>query len=1355
MSRSAPDSRPRFPYGCVLAALLAAIILASPLPLCAASTGTTGLFMPQGNQAGTANGDYISDTGGLNTFYRYFIEVPSGLGHLVVQVFDPDVGRGGAAEADAGRDRDRSGGFTTTATYTLIRPDGTTAATVSGCNSTTCTDNDWQNILDSTTAQNTAAGHWELRVQMGGGNDINAIGIRAHDGTAGSGGTELNVYYDSHSQFGVNPGAGSSANTRTYAYYPYITSGCSASKNDFDFDSDAASGNTSSISLTSRNGAFTQNYAVAQLSGNNAWRRDTFSGWTSDSDALGYGLWTGGLTITTYTNGGVLNANYANVWFGNFNAAANPPTANPTPNAFRVYLPNDAGTAPAKPYLEQQVRFSGCGLSGPNPPQVGQTSCFTVTVRLVNPAVQAITFSTPSNIVTANIPGSGAVYAGGEQHSQGSLVSAPSVGGTGNITWNPGTVAAGATVLFSYRVNVTPTSAGQRIPVTATPASGNGTRAQYVDPTGNATQARATYLFGPLCELAVTQAVLTQAVVSSFHASPAEGGGVLVEWQTASETGTAGFNLYRRDRASRRWVPVNGKLLAGLLKEQGGTYRLVDEDASPYEPQVYRLEEIEAGGGRRTYGPFAVAVDWAHPDPRRSEKAYEREAHPANRHPEIPEPAGAKALAPISAADKGGDGAHLSVRETGLYYLSTADVASWLGLTPDKAAKALAEGKLSLTRGGQDVAWYPDLPAGSTGKDKKDAQGLFFYGEAPSGIYSDVNVYRLQRDKGGVLMRTVAAAPAPAANGGSFPETAHSEQDLLPATAISPDPESDYWFWDFLQGDDPNFGHRTFSLNAPGFAGGGGTLGVYLQGATASGVTDEHQATVALNGQSLGEVRWTGIAPAQASFPVGAGVLLEAGNQVELTAHTGNGAPFSIFYVDSFDLTYPRVFRAAGDALTFTSGGNPQVTVGGFSAPGIRLLDVLDPLHPSWITGAAEGPDTPSGYRLSFAPSAQARYLAASPAALKSPAAARAWSAPALRFASNRATYLVVVPAGMRDAGERLANLRRAQGLDAMVVDLDQIMDEFNAGASNPHAIQSFLAYAYANWSRPPLYVALAGEGTLDYRNLLGFGDNLLPPLMIRTATGLFPSDNRLGDVDGLPEMAVGRIPVLSSAELDAYTNKIAAYEASSGASWTANAVLVADATDRSADFTADSERVAGQILSPYTVDRIYLSSTAFADARSRLLQDIGTGASFINYVGHGALDRLSAGGLLTNADVPGLANAERLPVLTAMTCTINRFAVPGVSALGELLVKSAGGGAAAVWGPSGLSANGEAKLLAERFYHATGARLGDRVLQAIADFRTLGGDPSLPPVYAVLGDPALRLPAPPAAPGSGGSTGE
>src|ERR1051325_9400454 len=94
----------------------------------AASSGSTALFMINGSGSGTANGDYTSDNAGMNTYYRYFIEVPPGQTRLTVDLFDADVGAGGSGEATAGRDRAR-GSFDTSATYTLIAPDGNTRTT--------------------------------------------------------------------------------------------------------------------------------------------------------------------------------------------------------------------------------------------------------------------------------------------------------------------------------------------------------------------------------------------------------------------------------------------------------------------------------------------------------------------------------------------------------------------------------------------------------------------------------------------------------------------------------------------------------------------------------------------------------------------------------------------------------------------------------------------------------------------------------------------------------------------------------------------------------------------------------------------------------------------------------------------------------------------------------------------------------------------------------------------------------------------------------------------------------------------------------------------------------------------------
>jgi hypothetical protein len=296
----------------LLAVLLASVLLVPPKPASTASTGTTALFTMQGNGAGLVNGDFVTaGGGGLNTVGRFFVEVPPGVGHLVVQIFDADVGRGGSAEAAAGRDRNRNG-FDTSVDYRLFRPDGSGAATLAGCNDVdpACADNAWTTLLDSTTAQNTAAGHWEIRVNMSSsvttGDDVNAFGIRATDGDPTGGGTELPIYVDSIAGIGVNPPA-SGTDSRTYPLQLYVTSGCQAFKNDFDYDSD--SGNVGSIAVTSRIGAFTHAFTSSSLSQNNEWRRDAFSGWTTDATADDYGIWLADLAVNSYHVSGTPNGN--------------------------------------------------------------------------------------------------------------------------------------------------------------------------------------------------------------------------------------------------------------------------------------------------------------------------------------------------------------------------------------------------------------------------------------------------------------------------------------------------------------------------------------------------------------------------------------------------------------------------------------------------------------------------------------------------------------------------------------------------------------------------------------------------------------------------------------------------------------------------------------------------------------------------------------------------------------------------------------------------------------------------------------------------------------------------------------
>src|SRR6185295_16707692 len=101
-----------------------------------------------------------------------------------------------------------------------------------------------------------------------------------------------------------------------------------------------------------------------------------------------------------------------------------------------------------------------------------------------------------------------------------------------------------------------------------------------------------------------------------------------------------------------------------------------------------------------------------------------------------------------------------------------------------------------------------------------------------------------------------------------------------------------------------------------------------------------------------------------------------------------------------------------------------------------------------------------------------------------------------------------------------LVSYRQGQALDALLVGLDEVGDEFGGGVATPAAVQSFLSFVRGRWSPAPRYVVLIGAGSLDYRNLLGYGDSLFPPFEVASPDGLFASDYQLA-----PAMAIGRIP--------------------------------------------------------------------------------------------------------------------------------------------------------------------------------------------------------------------------------------
>ena len=314
------------------------------------------------------------------------------------------------------------------------------------------------------------------------------------------------------------------------------------------------------------------------------------------------------------------------------------------------------------------------------------------------------------------------------------------------------------------------------------------------------------------------------------------------------------------------------------------------------------------------------------------------------------------------------------------------------------------------------------------------------------------------------------------------------------------------------------------------------------------------------------------------------------------------------------------------------------------------------------------------------------------------------------------------------------------------MVGLEDIINEFNSGIYSPEAIRNFLAFAYQNWVRPPRYVVLIGEGTFDYKNYLGNNDNLMPPLLMSTPYGLFASDSLLGDVnnDSIPEIAVGRIPVLTSEELKSVIQKIVSYENMRDTRWKNKVTMAADHPEEDADFESDSDAVAALLPPNYAVKKIYMSKHSIDDAHDMLLNAINSGTFLVNYIGHGNSDQLEQDGLLMSSDVDFMTNKNRLPLLTAMTCDAGNFAFPGDDSLAESLLIKQDGGAIAIWAPTGSSINEQAVILDEEFFRSAFLRkvpiLGDVILDAIENAHDAGLSGYILDIYNIIGDPALRL---------------
>ncbi len=833
-------------------------------------------------------------------------------------------------------------------------------------------------------------------------------------------------------------------------------------------------------------------------------------------------------------------------------------------------------------------------------------------------------------------------------------------------------------------------------------------------------------------DTAPTDATLNWFTADGYAATPnSPNGGVLLRWQTGYEVANLGFHIYREDAGKRvRVTPdfVAGSALfvgARTVLGAGRSYVWRDSQGSNAD-SMYWLESIDLDGSSIWYGPVrgttggVKKLSSADVEPQSkligeltgSADADGTTSPLEPRTTQIPMTIAGLASQAIIA---GQSAVKISVQREGWYQVSQSELAA-AGLDSRVDPRLL---RLSVDGQEQPINVV-------TEKDGR-LSAIEFYGIGVDSAYTNLRTYWLTAgDQPGKRIGQNNAA-GPDATGGTFPYAVERRDHSIYFSGLrNGDKEN---FFGSVIARDPVDQSLSLSRVETGSSD-GATLEVALQGVT----TAAHNVTVELNGSYAGTISFNSQSEGVGRFNVQAPQLREGQNVLRLTSR---GGPSDISLVDYIRLTYPHRYTAEGNALRFTVAGKQMVTVDGFSSPAIRVLDITNPAAVQELIGTVQQQKS-GGYAVSLNPqSAEPRTLLAIAGDMSKPVSLAPNSPSSWRQPGNGANLVILTRREFFASLGSLVSLRQKQGYSVAVVDIEDVYDEFSYGQKTTQAVKDFLAYAATTWKKAPRFVMLAGDASFDPKNYLGFGDSdLVPTKLIDTQYMETASDDWLVDFngDGLPDMAIGRLPARSATEALRLATKIASYDGQPSAG---TLLLVNDHND-TYDFGSASNLLRGFIppnIRVETVDRAHLDD---ATAKARLIDAINRGQIIVNYTGHGSVDQWR-GNILTSADAAGLTNAGELSMFVMMTCLNGYFQDAALDSLAESLLK-ANGGAVAVWGSSGMTTPDIQAILNQQvfgmIFNGTPITIGEATARSKA--AVTNGD--VRRTWILLGDPSMKL---------------
>ncbi len=850
----------------------------------------------------------------------------------------------------------------------------------------------------------------------------------------------------------------------------------------------------------------------------------------------------------------------------------------------------------------------------------------------------------------------------------------------------------------------------------------------------------------------------------AFHCTE----GVLIRWKTGLELENLGFNVYREtDGTVDRLNPgliAGSALVAGPATPltAGRSYRWYDRIPPETSAAQYWLEDVDLNGQRTVHGP--VVPQAAGPSlendvqtmllsrigrtPSRQEKA--AATHPlAGKQPVAARSVhGRAAMAPgtenvgatVNAPPwaRPGMSAHetqlalaagaaikIPVKDDGWYRMTQPDLIG-AGLDPEIDPR-----RLQLFLKGRE---QPILVQGEKDGRFDEEDAVEFYGVGLDSAWSDTQTYWLAA--GTARAKRVLPARKPAGcrrrrigpSSASFPFTVECKERQTYFAALK-NGEAENFFGAVIASE-PVEQTLTVRHIHPDTAAGARVV-VELQGVTKG----SHHVAIELNGQEVGTISFSGQSRGLGTFPISSTILLDGSNVVRLVPE---GGETDVCLVDVIRITYQRTLVVENNAIRFTAHGRQRITLHDVLSPQISVMDITSPEAVVQLPRAVR-PCGESAYTCAvtvWRPGIRT-ILAFTPNGTKHPAAIIE-NRPSLWHRAEQGADVVIIT--HRDFFQRAQDLkafREDQGWSVALIDVEDLYDEFSFGTKDPAAIRGFLARTQECWNPQPHYLMLLGDASVDPRGYLGTGHyDFVPTKPVETNLLETASDDWFADTDddGVPELAVGRLPVRSPQEAGAIIDKIISHDPSTGGR---SVLLVAGEITTGCDFEAASGDL--ESLIPEDTEVRQLLAGPNPSAHDELLESLNSGPLLVNYMGHGSVG-VWGSGLFDVEDARHLTNGSSLSFFVTMTCLNGYFHDVYSECLGEALLRAEDGGALAVWASSGLTGlPGQASMnreLMRLLFNGEPLTVGEATRRAKAAVRNR----DVRRTWVLLGDPLTSL---------------